>query len=221
MQHPPCPPPLLCFLITLPPCLSPLASFPMYLWTPLSSICNVPRLLLGTEAPIMTPNGKDCSFLFFCLVLHAPCLPPPLCLLPTSLSPLSVICRHHFVLASCIYTAATWTELCSITGGDTHLCALMQQIYQEGLYHPSVTQSITGNLFGSANFSTADVLQQNASMDAGFICTCGEFYDNPCRMEIRAVSTCYPIYEIACHSSVFLKWMAATPRVSCSNNNSC
>ena len=68
----------------------------------------------------------------------------------------------------------------------------VQQIYEEGLYHPSVTQSITGSLFGSANFSTADVLQQNASKAAGFICTCGEFYDNPCRVEIRAVSTCHP-----------------------------
>ena len=65
---------------------------------------------------------------------------------------------------------------------------VVQQIYEEGLYHPSVTQSITGNLFAPANFSTADVLQQNASKAAGFICTCGEFYDNPCRMEIRTVS---------------------------------
>lgn len=70
----------------------------------------------------------------------------------------------------------------------------MQQIYEEGLYHPSVTQSITGSLFSPANFSTADVLQQNASMAAGFVCTCGEFYDNPCRVEIRAVSTCLPGY---------------------------
>lgn len=81
----------------------------------------------------------------------------------------------------------------------------MQQIYQEGLYHPSVTQSITGNLFGPANFSTADVLQQNASMAAGFICTCGEFYDNPCRVEIRAVSTCLLEYLPAGVSYVFVK----------------
>ncbi len=64
---------------------------------------------------------------------------------------------------------------------------MLQQIYEEGLYHPSVTQSITGPLFDS-NFSTADVLQQNSSMEAGYICTCGQFYDNPCRVEIRAVS---------------------------------
>lgn len=71
-----------------------------------------------------------------------------------------------------------------------YTCTVLQQIYQEGLYHPSVTQSITGNLFGSANFSTADVLQQSASKAASFICTCGQFYDNPCRVEIRAVSAC-------------------------------
>ena len=64
---------------------------------------------------------------------------------------------------------------------------MMQQIYEEGLYHPSVTTSITGPLFES-NFSTADVLQQNSSIEAGFVCTCGQFYDNPCRAEIRAVS---------------------------------
>ncbi|KAL3161962.1 hypothetical protein ABBQ38_009042 [Trebouxia sp. C0009 RCD-2024] len=60
------------------------------------------------------------------------------------------------------------------------------QIYEEGLYHPSVTQSITGPLFAPSNFSTADVLQQPSSKAAGFVCTCGEFYNNPCRMEIRA-----------------------------------
>ncbi|KAL0042039.1 hypothetical protein WJX77_001435 [Trebouxia sp. C0004] len=59
------------------------------------------------------------------------------------------------------------------------------QIYEEGLYHPSVTTSITYPLFES-NFSTADVLQQNSSIEAGFVCTCGQFYDNPCRAEIRA-----------------------------------
>ncbi len=63
---------------------------------------------------------------------------------------------------------------------------MVQQIYEEGLYHPSVTTSITGPLFES-NFSTADVLQQNSSIEAGFVCTCGQFYDNPCRAEIRAV----------------------------------
>lgn len=90
-----------------------------------------------------------------------------------------------------MYTAATWTGRYSIIDGGIHSCVMVQQIYEEGLYHPSVTQSITGNLFGSANFSTDDVLQQNASMAAGFICTCGEFFDNPCRVEIRAVSTCH------------------------------
>lgn len=66
----------------------------------------------------------------------------------------------------------------------------LQQIYEEGLYHPSVTTSITSSLFAPYNFSTADVLNQTASQQAGYICTCGEFYDNPCRAEIRAVSCC-------------------------------
>lgn len=65
---------------------------------------------------------------------------------------------------------------------------MLQQIYEEGLYHPSVTTSITSSLFYPYNFSTTDVLAQNASKQAGYICTCGEFYDNPCRQEIRAVS---------------------------------
>ncbi|DBA94745.1 TPA: hypothetical protein ACH3X1_002294 [Trebouxia sp. C0004] len=58
------------------------------------------------------------------------------------------------------------------------------QIYEGGLFHPSVTKSITGPLFTN-NFSTSAVLQQNASKAAGYVCTCGEFYNNPCRMEIR------------------------------------
>ena len=65
---------------------------------------------------------------------------------------------------------------------------MVQQIYEEGLFHPSVTESITGPLFAS-NFSTANVLMQNSSMEAGYVCTCGQFYDNPCREEIRAVSS--------------------------------
>ncbi|DBA85173.1 TPA: hypothetical protein ACH3X2_005886 [Trebouxia sp. C0005] len=59
------------------------------------------------------------------------------------------------------------------------------QIYEGGLYHPSVTKSITGPLFTN-NFSTSAVLQQNASIAAGYVCTCGEFYNNPCRAEMRA-----------------------------------
>lgn len=96
-----------------------------------------------------------------------------------------------------VYNVIMWCMCTVHVAASNHqycFCSVMQQIYEEGLYHPSVTQSITGNLFSPANFSTADVLQQNASMAAGFICTCGEFYDNPCREEIRAVSTCPPDY---------------------------
>ena len=66
------------------------------------------------------------------------------------------------------------------------MCTVVQQIYEGGLFHPSVTKSITGPLFTN-NFSTSAVLQQNASKAAGYVCTCGEFYNNPCRMEIRTV----------------------------------
>ncbi|KAL3141374.1 hypothetical protein ABBQ32_004954 [Trebouxia sp. C0010 RCD-2024] len=86
-----------------------------------------------------------------------------------------------------VSTAAPLHFVLPVMGGITTPRNLgTHQIYQDGLYHPSVTQSITGNLFAPANFSTADVLQQPSSMASGFICTCGEFYDNPCRMEIRA-----------------------------------
>ena len=82
-------------------------------------------------------------------------------------------------------------DMCSrICSAADKNCLWLQQIYEEGLYHPSVTTSITSSLFYPYNFSTADVLNQTASQEAGFICTCGEFYDNPCRMEIRAVSLC-------------------------------
>ena len=67
------------------------------------------------------------------------------------------------------------------------LVRLLQEIYEQGLFHPSVTTSITTPLFTN-NFSTAAVLQQNASIEAGYVCTCGQFYNNPCRMEIRSVS---------------------------------
>lgn len=68
------------------------------------------------------------------------------------------------------------------------IACMVQQIYEGGLFHPSVTTSITGPLFTN-NFSTSAVLQQNASIEAGYICSCGEFYNNPCREEIRAVGS--------------------------------
>lgn len=57
-------------------------------------------------------------------------------------------------------------------------------VYRGGEFHPSVTTSITGPLFQN-NYSTSAVLQQPFARNASLVCTCGEFFNNPCRMEIR------------------------------------
>lgn len=77
---------------------------------------------------------------------------------------------------------------CVVGLSEQPIACMVQQIYEGGLFHPSVTTSITGPLFTN-NFSTSAVLQQNASIEAGYVCTCGEFYNNPCREEIRAVGS--------------------------------
>ena len=62
----------------------------------------------------------------------------------------------------------------------------LQDIYTDGLFHPTVTSSIASYVYQS-NFSTSAILQQPASIAANLTCTCGQFFDNPCRMEERAV----------------------------------
>ena len=62
----------------------------------------------------------------------------------------------------------------------------LQDIYTDGLFHPTVTSSIATYVYQS-NFSSSAILQQPASMQANLTCTCGQFFDNPCRMEERAV----------------------------------
>ena len=64
--------------------------------------------------------------------------------------------------------------------------ACLQQIYIDGLFHPTVTSSMASPLYQN-NFSTSAILQQPASIKANLTCTCGQFYDNPCRMEMRTV----------------------------------
>eukprot|EP00891_Asterochloris_glomerata_P007381 jgi/Astpho2/7381/Aster-01970 len=60
----------------------------------------------------------------------------------------------------------------------------LQQIYVDGLFHPTVTSSMAPPLYQN-NFSTSAILQQPASIKANLTCTCGQFYDNPCRVEMR------------------------------------
>ena len=62
----------------------------------------------------------------------------------------------------------------------------LQDIYTDGLFHPTVASSIASYVYQS-NFSTSAILQQPASIAANLTCTCGQFFDNPCRMEERAV----------------------------------
>ena len=64
--------------------------------------------------------------------------------------------------------------------------ACLQQIYVDGLFHPTVTSSMASPLYQN-NYSTSAILQQPASIKANLTCTCGQFYDNPCRMEMRTV----------------------------------
>ena len=64
--------------------------------------------------------------------------------------------------------------------------ACLQQLYVDGLFHPTVTSSMASPLYQN-NFSTSAILQQPASIKANLTCTCGQFYDNPCRMEMRTV----------------------------------
>ena len=64
--------------------------------------------------------------------------------------------------------------------------ACLQQIYIDGLFHPTVTSSMASPLYQN-NFSTSAILQQPASIKANLTCTCGQFYDNPCRVEMRTV----------------------------------
>eukprot|EP00891_Asterochloris_glomerata_P007203 jgi/Astpho2/7203/Aster-01521 len=61
----------------------------------------------------------------------------------------------------------------------------LQDIYTDGLFHPTVASSIASYVYQS-NFSTSAILQQPASKAANLTCTCGQFFDNPCRVEERA-----------------------------------
>ena len=81
--------------------------------------------------------------------------------------------------------------------------ACLQQIYIDGLFHPTVTSSMASPLYQN-NFSTSAILQQPASIKANLTCTCGQFYDNPCRMEMRTVRRSAKLDVLSCSQCITL-----------------
>ena len=94
---------------------------------PLAScdVCADPRLLLGTEAPVMTPNGKDCSFLCADRTMYA--------VHPIPLSEVKAVRKHtpsfgwqYIVLV--LVNGLTLPPLYFGTGGVRALFATLKQV---------------------------------------------------------------------------------------------
>ena len=53
-----------------------------------------------------------------------------------------------------------------------------------GLYHPTINSSLAARVavsYAPAEYPSGDMRA------AGFVCGCGDYYDNPCRAEFRKV----------------------------------
>ena len=92
----------------------------------------------------------------------------------------TIPCRDH-TLADQVQDMPAVQDWCAKAS-----LACLQQIYVDGLFHPTGTSSMASPLYQN-NFSTSAILQQPASIKANLTCTCGQFYDNPCRVEMRTV----------------------------------
>ena len=60
----------------------------------------------------------------------------------------------------------------------------VQDIANQGLYHPSVNLSIAARVI--VNYTPQDY-PTDAQRSNGFICGCTNYYNNPCRAEFRKV----------------------------------
>ena len=63
---------------------------------------------------------------------------------------------------------------------------VLQDIANDGLYHPSVNMSIAARVV--VNYTPSDY-PTDAQRSNGFVCGCTNYYNNPCRAEFRKVQT--------------------------------
>ncbi len=74
-------------------------------------------------------------------------------------------------------------------GTAFHLWSLtghvVQGIADAGLYHPTINSSLAARV--AVAYSPADYPSDDMRA-AGFVCGCGDYYNNPCRAEFRKVN---------------------------------
>ncbi len=61
---------------------------------------------------------------------------------------------------------------------------VLQEIADAGLYHPTINSSLSARV--AVSYTPADY-PTDEMRAAGFVCGCGDYFDNPCRAEFRKV----------------------------------
>ena len=85
----------------------------------------------------------------------------------------------------------------------------MQDIANQGLYHPSVNLSIAARVI--VNYTPQDY-PTDAQRSNGFICGCTNYYNNPCRAEFRKVpetDLSFPLKPTQCY------WLRCALTIGC------
>lgn len=65
----------------------------------------------------------------------------------------------------------------------------LQDIADAGLYHPTINSSLAARV--AVGYTPADY-PIDGMRSAGFVCGCGDYFDNPCRAEFRKVLALIP-----------------------------